>query len=121
MKTCIEEIPRKLIEFCQNILGGRGSIVELLEKVTKSETGDVVDRIKQIKTEGTGLHKKLDVMVDMHEKKVKEVMTKLQTLVNNPDNDKDSKKQGSKVVKDLEQKVKVRNSKIQNFINVYFL
>lgn len=105
MQRSIEEIPRTLMTICKNLLGRRNVIVELLESIVKSEVdvGDLRDQIETLKTEGIQLQSNLDVVINEHAEKVKEIIRNWQKLLNEKTNIGTSAK-----VEELQEKLKMQ-------------
>lgn len=103
MKTSIEEIPKTLMEICQNLLSRRAVIVDLLESVAKSEVdvSEMSDKIEALKTEGGELQKSLDAIICEHEKKINELAQNWQQLLNQKQVEVDNHK-----IEDLQAKIK---------------
>ncbi|CAG9854149.1 unnamed protein product [Phyllotreta striolata] len=76
LQSSIEEIPKTLTEICRNLLNRRNVIVELLENVCKSAVNgnDLADQIETLKTEGVNLRSHLDVVINEHHNKIKEII-----------------------------------------------
>ncbi|CAH1160222.1 unnamed protein product, partial [Phaedon cochleariae] len=103
MQTSIEEIPNTLMDICKNLLGRRNVIVELLESIIKSEVNvtDLTDQIDALKEEGAQLQSNLDVVINEHHGKIREIVYNWQSLVN----DKKSLNTNLRI-EDLEEKLR---------------
>ncbi|XP_050305465.1 golgin subfamily A member 6-like protein 7 [Anthonomus grandis grandis] len=88
MKSSLEDIPKTLIDVCQNLLSRRALIVDLLESITKSEVdlSEVSGRIESLKTEGQMLQNSLDAIIEEHQTKINELVTKWRMLLNAKNN-----------------------------------
>lgn len=127
VKTCLEETPRKLMEICHNLLNDRSSIEELLEKVATSEmTVDEFSRsFHDLKLDSSNIQDTLRSLNDTYEEKVNDFVVKrlaqggakIDKQIPDADGVKKYLKQNKfllsqaamhdKVIKDLEQKIKV--------------
>ncbi|KAL3267417.1 hypothetical protein HHI36_011546 [Cryptolaemus montrouzieri] len=83
MKSSIENIPKALMGVCQNLVGRRAAIVELLESVSQAEieSTDLADRIETLKDEGKELKNSLDVLITQSEERINELVKNWYTLL----------------------------------------
>ncbi|XP_066142896.1 putative leucine-rich repeat-containing protein DDB_G0290503 [Euwallacea fornicatus] len=107
MKGSVVEIPKTLVEVCQKLLNRSALLVELLDKLAKSEVdiGDVAGRIEPLKSEGQQLEESLEVMLREHEKKVENLVANWGGLLH--------MEQSRNKVTDLELKLKEKERVIQ--------
>lgn len=115
MQKSIEEIPKTLMTICKNLLGRRNVIVELLENIVNSEVdvADLRDQIETLKTEGIQLQSNLDVVINEHAEKIKEIVKNWQKLLNEKTNIGTSAK-----VEELQEKLKVQERLTEESKNV---
>lgn len=110
MKTSIEDIPKQLMGVCQNLVGRRAAIVELLESVSQAdiEPTDLTDKIETLKDEGRELKTSLDILIAQSEERITELVKNWYILL-------DSKNQESNNMKsdEYETQIKQKDAMIQ--------
>ncbi|XP_057654704.1 myosin heavy chain, clone 203-like isoform X1 [Diorhabda carinulata] len=109
MQTSIEDIPKTLMELCKNLLSRRNVIVDLLDSIVKSDinVAELTEQIEKLKTEGIQLQEALDVVINEHQGKIKEIVKNWHILINN------RKDLGTNLkVEELEEKMKSQETLI---------
>ncbi|XP_066262199.1 golgin subfamily A member 6-like protein 24 [Euwallacea similis] len=83
MRRSVEEIPKRLSEICQDLLKKRVQIVELLNKIAKSEidVGDVAGRMESLQNEGQWLQESLEEVLKENKRKIKNLITNWEGLL----------------------------------------
>ncbi|XP_066142388.1 uncharacterized protein [Euwallacea fornicatus] len=83
MRRSVKEIPKRLTEICQTLLKKRVLIVELLNKVAKSEIdiGDVAGRMESLQNEGQRLQDALDEILKENKRKIKNLVANWEDLL----------------------------------------
>ncbi|XP_044748786.1 myosin-10-like isoform X2 [Coccinella septempunctata] len=110
MKTSIENIPKQLMGVCQNLVGRRAAIVELLESVSQADIGptELADKIETLKDEGRELKNSLDVLIAQSEERITELVKNWYILL-------DSKNQETSNIKsdEYESQIKQKDAMLQ--------
>ncbi|XP_045479629.1 myosin-10-like isoform X3 [Harmonia axyridis] len=110
MKTSIEDIPKQLMGVCQNLVGRRAAIVELLESVSQAdiEPTELTDKIETLKDEGKDLKNSLDLLIAQSEERITELVKNWYTLL-------DSKNQETSNMKleEYESQIRQKDAMVQ--------